>query len=228
MAVFVDQTLPFFSSSQDTRGLTLALPRRAFAGADVRALHGRVVSGGAFARLNDFLTLQRRALPGAPASALERVVTAMGAVVRGRFKASHEAALQDSGALDDTALARLRALAARPDLSWGRAPAEVARIIGVSRSTLYRAAAPFGGVMQVVWAARLEAVHVALQDASWSGNLAETAAAFGFYDAAHLHRRFRARSGFKPGDLRPVRPAFPGASREPVAFVAGAALKLER
>ena len=204
-AVFVDQTLPFFNRSSDTRGVTLALPRSAFGGADVRALHGRVVSGAAFARLDAFLNLQRGALTDAAPSALDRVLTAMGAVVRGAFDTAAEAELQDSGVLDDTVVARLRALAVDPSASAGRRSDELARAVGVSRSALYRAAAPFGGVMEVAWAARLDAAHAAILEAGRPRTLSDLAATLGFHDAAHLQRRFRARFGFKPGDLRPIR-----------------------
>ena len=202
-AVLVDQTLPFFNRSADTRGLTLALPRSAFEGGDTRSLHGRVVSGAAFTRLKDWLVLQSRTLGSAPATALPRVTFAMAAVVRGTFEAEGEPELQASGALDDLALVRLRELAVSRRTSL--TVEEVARAVGVSRSQLYRVAAPFGGVMEVIWTARVEAAHAAILKRRGTVNLAAMAAEFAFADGSHFQRRFRTRFGFNPSDLRPLR-----------------------
>ena len=79
----------------------------------------------------------------------------------------------------------------------------LARSLGVSRAVLYRAAAPHGGVMELVWATRLESAHAALTEPGREATIGETAADHGFSTVQHFSRRFRTRYDYSPSDLRP-------------------------
>ena len=80
----------------------------------------------------------------------------------------------------------------------------VARAIGVSRSTLYRAFEPLGGVRAYVQRRRLDRAHAALRRrrGRWP-SVGEIAGAHGFLSDAHFSRAFRQRFGFPPGELGP-------------------------
>ena len=61
-AVFMDTSLPSLFASPPTRARVFYLPREAFRGTDPRELHGRVASGRAFERLNQYFMWMGRAL----------------------------------------------------------------------------------------------------------------------------------------------------------------------
>lgn len=80
--------------------------------------------------------------------------------------------------------------------------ATIGRELGMSRSVIYRAFEPLGGIAHYVRARRLEAVHVQLEDPDSSGNIADIAGRFGFVSDAHFSRAFRDRFGYNPRRAR--------------------------
>lgn len=84
----------------------------------------------------------------------------------------------------------------------GLKPGTIADRLAMSRATLFRLFEPTGGVMQRVWAMRLEAVKAALAQLAERRTLARLAADHGFKSTAHLSRSFRARYGVSPTDWR--------------------------
>jgi AraC-like DNA-binding protein len=111
---------------------------------------------------------------------------------------------------------RLRAATAAQIGSALLDPGRLARQLGVSRSVLYRALQPEGGVARFVKGLRLEWVRTALADPARAGvPISTLAAEAGFFDASSFHRTFRAsfgctprawRSGALAGLLLPVAP----------------------
>lgn len=94
---------------------------------------------------------------------------------------------------------RLRAVAAAQIGSALLDPGRLARQLGVSRSVLYRALQPEGGVARFVKGLRLEWVRAALADPARAGvPIAALAAEAGFFDASSFHRTFRASFGSTP------------------------------
>ncbi len=74
--------------------------------------------------------------------------------------------------------------------------------LGCSRSALYRAAAPMGGLIELVTHQRLVAVYHALRCAADRRPIAEIARAHGFADASQFSRRFRRAFGLSAGRVR--------------------------
>ncbi len=74
--------------------------------------------------------------------------------------------------------------------------------LGCSRSALYRAAAPMGGLIELVTHQRLVAVYHALRCAADRRPIAELARAHGFADASQFSRRFRRAFGLSAGRVR--------------------------
>ncbi len=94
---------------------------------------------------------------------------------------------------------RLRAMAVAQISSALLDPARLARQLGVSRSVLYRALQPEGGVARFVKRLRLEWVRGALADPARAGvPIATLAAEAGFFDASSFHRTFRISFGSTP------------------------------
>jgi len=77
--------------------------------------------------------------------------------------------------------------------------ADLCRHFGVSRSTVYRAFQPVGGVLQFLNAARLERCRAELRHADPErDHVGEIAASWGYSDSSDFSRRFRTRFGVPP------------------------------
>lgn len=79
---------------------------------------------------------------------------------------------------------------------------QLCHALGCSRSALYRAAAPAGGLVAMTMQRRLEAVHRALARADEQRSIAELARAHGFPDPSQFSRRFRRAFGVSAGQVR--------------------------
>jgi AraC-like DNA-binding protein len=80
--------------------------------------------------------------------------------------------------------------------------ANICRALGVSRSTLHRVFEKEGGVRNYIREARLEAARQVLMDPNDAEPIYALAEKFGFSDAAHFSRLFRARYGMTPSNCR--------------------------
>lgn len=183
-------------------GRIIVLPREAFGGRLPEDAHGRTASGARRAILDDYFTWLTEA-EEPPGGADARVtMEAMAAVVLACFGAGPHPPEEAAPALRTVALRRAVAfidahLAAEVGVD------AVAQAAGVSRATLYRLAAPWGGVDALIWERRLEAVRHALSDPARPGRTGSIAETFGFKSHAHFSSRFKARFGFSPRNLRP-------------------------
>lgn len=75
-----------------------------------------------------------------------------------------------------------------------------------SRSALYRAVAPQGGLVRIVMQRRLLAVHDVLSRSDDQRSIAQIALAYGFSSASQFSRCFRRTFGLSPGGLRRASP----------------------
>ncbi|MGP1276364.1 MAG: helix-turn-helix domain-containing protein [Caulobacterales bacterium] len=86
-------------------------------------------------------------------------------------------------------------------------PDLVAQASGVSRARLYRLFEPCGGIAAYIREMRLRRAFTDLASPSnLHRQVAEIAFQYGFSDAAHFSRSFRARFGIAPSDIRADRP----------------------
>jgi AraC-like DNA-binding protein len=79
---------------------------------------------------------------------------------------------------------------------------ELARVLGLSRSALYRLFEPSGGVAAFIRDQRLRRLCAALADPADHRRIAEKADACGFADRAHFIRAFRRACGMTPVEYR--------------------------
>jgi len=86
---------------------------------------------------------------------------------------------------------------------------EIARRLRLSPSTLHRAwAGEACSLSDWIWAQRLDGARRDLCDSALAArSVSEIAYAWGFSDAAHFSRAFRARFGRAPREMRPLRGA---------------------
>jgi AraC-like DNA-binding protein len=101
-------------------------------------------------------------------------------------------------ALCQAALHYIQNRLADPNLSAD----QIARALGCSRATLYRAFAVTGaGIAETIRDLRLDGLRRALEYGETERPVAEVAVSFGLYDTANLSRQFRRRFGMAPSDV---------------------------
>ncbi|UYY77382.1 helix-turn-helix domain-containing protein [Sphingomonas sp. R1] len=101
----------------------------------------------------------------------------------------------------------IRANLAQPDLG----PDSVAKAMGMSRASLYRAFAPLGSVGDFIRRQRLERVLSDLGDPACRGrSIAEIAYGWGFADWSTFSRAFRSAFGITPSEARVGGAVLPG------------------
>lgn len=181
--------------------ISIAVPRPLAIehGLDPRALHGATVGKAAAALLRShLLQLRRAAATVRPAdgerlagTVVDLLAVALGAA--GWLAAPLPAAART---LKLRAEQLIAAGAADPALN----PAALAQALGVSRATLYRLFASEGGVQRRIRAVRLGAAAAALD--AGEDTVVRIAEQFGFGDASHFGRVFRAAYGVAPGNWR--------------------------
>jgi AraC-like DNA-binding protein len=189
------------------RSIQIALPRelaQAFLG-PLPPLHGAVVSAEASAMLVSHLLQLRQALPAmeqGQQTILMRTVLDLLAVALGRqavvelpTPADDEGSVAD---LDGLARREIELRLGLPSLT----AASLCQRLGVSRSTLFRLFQNEGGVQSYIRSRRLEAVRRALAERGSPASVGELAYRYGFSDASHLTRLFKAAYGTTPTAFR--------------------------
>ena len=90
----------------------------------------------------------------------------------------------------------------------GLTPEKVAAQIGASRTTLYRAFQPKGGISEYIRLSRLDAARAALTEPKDPRRISEIGYAHGFQSEAQFSRAMRAAFGATPSELRNERRDF--------------------
>jgi len=202
--LFADMARTSRHESTASRSMTLAVPRDIALrlGIDPARAHGQV-RGGAGAALLGAHLLQiieaAQMLPAALEEQLARTILdllVVAADVRGGADGGLMAAAPSAAALRvrDEIESRLES----PSLKVG----DLARRLGMSRSSLHRWFAEEGGVQPYIRERRLQAALRALKDHSAQEQIGAIAERLGFSDGAHLSRLFRARFGMTPREFR--------------------------
>ncbi len=178
--------------------LGVRLDRSLFTPGQIENLCGRVIDGAKARLVGDFLGALANAdtlTPGTEAS--------IAAVVAATVANSADRAQEVAAALGPVALDRARRYIDAHLGREGLTMDEVVAVTGVSRATLYRLFAPYGGLARFMWSRRLDAVRRSICNPAERRSLNALAQVHGFTDAAHFTRAFKAEFGVRPSDLRP-------------------------
>jgi AraC-like DNA-binding protein len=200
--VIFDLTRPTDIHLREHDNITLRIARAPIVAAvpDVD-LHGFMFQGPIGRVLADHMMLLVRRLPELPQSEAPATINATVSLIASCIASSeapeHEVPLHDLE-IRQRVFRFVDANIGRPDLT----AANIGRQVGISRSVLYRAFEPLGGIAQYVRARRLEATHVLLESPDVGSRIAEIAARFGFVSDAHFSRAFRQRYGYNPRRAR--------------------------
>jgi AraC-like DNA-binding protein len=102
-------------------------------------------------------------------------------------------------------------------------PRRLCRMVGMSRSQLYRLFEPLGGVARYIQTERLREAHSALSNPDDLRDIYEVAEDLGFFDASAFSRTFRRAYGCTPSEVRAAAlPGFGGAGLQRPAVAAAA------
>jgi AraC-like DNA-binding protein len=190
----------FECQGRDGDVVTLFLPRDQFPDQAPRfdRTPDRVPFSGMAALLADYLLslegrapLLREVELGSVAEVTRAMVAACLAPIAPNLERARDAIAQ-------TMVARGRKLILqnlnRPDLG----PDMLARSLGMSRSALYRAFKPHGGVARVILQARLDEAHRRIATATRMPTVGDMALDLGFTDHSTFSRAFKQRFGYAP------------------------------
>lgn len=201
----IDMSRPMETRAGEARVMTLSAPRDVIeaAVAEPGRLHGAVLPQDRTALLSGFL---RTALDEMPRygtgdrQRLERVTAELLALALAGHAPLSAETVRTAGA------AACRRRARRYiDAHLGTTPDDLARAIGVSRSALYRAFEPSGGVARVIRSRRLAHLRARLARPDEAGRIADLARACGFSSESDCSRAFKAAYGLTPSDYRRLR-----------------------
>ncbi|MFG1427642.1 helix-turn-helix domain-containing protein [Roseixanthobacter glucoisosaccharinicivorans] len=226
---------PFVGAGSDRRVLTLFIPRDLFAGtaAAFDAAPTDIPDTGLGGLLADYLLSLERQMPRLTAADLPAVAEATRTLLAACIAPSADALAQAQAPLLRTTLERARRVIQANLNSPTLTPAGLCRVLGISRSRLYRLFEDLGGVTRYIQRQRLLAALAALGDPAEGRAIGQIAEFFGFSDASGFSRAFRGEFGFSPSDARsaalaglprapaPARRAPPGETRDLATILRG-------
>ena len=151
--------------------------------------------------LGDYMCALERRLPSLTADDMPALGRVVGAMVAAAIGPSASRIAAAGNQIDLGVMERVRCCVREhlhsPDLE----PAMLSRLVGVSRSKLYRLFQHKGGVAHYIQEQRLLAAHVALS-AALPQTIAAIAQMLCFADASSFSRAFRRAFGYSPSDVR--------------------------
>lgn len=152
--------------------------------------------------LGDFiLTLERHA-PRLTAADLPRLTRAVGSLVAACIAPSPERLAESRGPIDVGRMERLRQTVRKHLRSPRLGPNTLGRLVGVSRSQLYRLLAETGGVARYIQRQRLVEAYRILSDPESTTPIFAIAEELCFEDASSFSRAFRREFEMSPSDVR--------------------------
>ena len=203
---FIDMARPFdMTVASDYRTLHMILPRAALGEASTLDFHGLVVSGAddGCRMLVAYLRALEASLDQLTTADAATAAKAIAVLAAGALEARAARTPGDPRPIEKMLLSEGRRFIEERLDDVALSPELVRQRLGVSRSLLYRAFEPVGGVSAFIQARRLDqAFDAILRDRAEQHTLGEIGYRHGFRSDAHFSRAFRARFGVAPGRLR--------------------------
>lgn len=188
----------------DVDRVQVLIPRDAFQ--DLTALldaaTGTVLDTPLGRLLGDYMLLVERAIPTLSEDDLPRLATAVHSMIAACVSPSRERiALAENEMMRGT-LERVRQAVLQHLKSPRLDPSTLSRIVGISRSQLYRVLEHSGGVAHYIKRQRLIQAHAALSDPENRRSIQTIAEDFCFAEASSFSRAFKGEFGLSPRDIR--------------------------
>ena len=162
---------------------------------------GAVVTGPYGTMLGEFLELLDRNLPQIDAADAAPLKHAVGAMIAACLSPSSER-IAASSQLELGRLEKVRRIVREQLRSPKIGPAALCRLVGMSRSALYRLMESQGGVTGYIRRRRLLESRAVLSNPGCGESIAAIAEEFCFSDAADFSRAFRREFGLAPSEVR--------------------------
>lgn len=208
--------------------ISLYVPRDLFrsGAAALDRLGNRVPPGPLAALLADYMHSLSRRLPDLPQAAFPAVIEATREMIGACLLPGADRLEAASDVLAASMVDRARRIVNQHLGAVGFGPAQLGRMLGVSRSRLYRLFEPLGGVTAYIRRQRLLAAHRALLDPLETSAVVAISERVGFPDASAFSRAFRAEFGYSPSHARAAlsRPTAAPSVRRPGNGVGGLSL----
>jgi AraC-like DNA-binding protein len=199
-----DLSRPFEIAGAGSHTATLTLTRAAMQSSGMcdRDLNGLLIHGLAGRVLADHMMLLTRHLPSMDAGEAPAAVRGTLGLIGACIGANAETRSAVPPERDDKARHRASCYIDQNLGQQDLTSDKICKEIGLSRSSLYRAFAPLGGVADYVRARRLEAAHAMLENPVHDRHIADIAATLGFVSDAHFSRVFKERYRYSPRQVR--------------------------
>ncbi len=166
------------------------------------AARGTVVSGPLATLLAEFLELLERNLQQTDVANHGPLKDAVGSMIAACIAPSPNRIAAARSELDAGRLEKVRRVVRRELRSPSLGPALLCRLVGASRSSLYRLMESQGGVTRYIRRRRLLESHAALCDLVGDKSIAAVAEELCFADASEFSRAFKREFGASPSDVR--------------------------
>ena len=184
--------------------ISLYVPRDLFrsGAATLDRLDNRIPPGPLAALLADYMLSLSRRLPELPSEAFPAVIEATREMIGACLLPGADRLEAASDILAASTVDRARRIVNQHLGASGFGPVQLGRMLGVSRSRLYRLFEPLGGVTAYIRRQRLLAAHRALLDPLETSAIVAISERVGFPDASAFSRAFRAEFGYSPSHAR--------------------------
>ncbi len=165
-------------------------------------MHGMPLHGAMAVLLRNHLVALVETLPHIPRDHAAEVAQATCRLVAACLAPSRELAARAEAPLSLARLTEVRRYIDRHLTAPALTPDAICKALGMSRSTLYAACEPRGGVAAFIQRRRLERVHALLSEPRERRRISDIAYQHGFVSKAHFSRAFRNAFGVTPREAR--------------------------
>ena len=199
---------PFETELRDAEWLCLVMLRDSYPELDpaIDRCRAAPLASASGRLLGGFLQRIAAELPRMREAEIPRAVEATRALVTAAVSVGATPGLVDDAVVRAARLARVRAIIRQHLRSPDLTPDLLCRLVGISRSRLYRLFEPVGGVVRDIQRERLRQAHRAVADPSDGRTIQEISEELGFLEPATFSRAFRREFGYAPGTLRRMAP----------------------
>jgi len=152
--------------------------------------------------LGDYMIALERRLPAVTEADFPRITNAVGAMVAAAVAPSAERVAVAKQQIDLGRKERVRQAVRRHLRTPTLRPKTLSRLVGMSRSNLYRLFEDTGGVARYIQRERLLDAQAVLSNPATTQSISAIAEDLCFADASSFSRVFKREFGYSPGDVR--------------------------
>jgi AraC-like DNA-binding protein len=185
-------------------GIQILMPRDMFPGIRMQldALTGSVIETPLGAVLSEYMTALDRWLPSIAPDALPQITLSVHSMISACLSPNADHMEYADAEMSSLHLNRVKRAVRVHLRSPSLRPEELSKMVGISRSSLYRLFEYSGGIVRYIQRQRLLAAHAVLSDPSGRQTILAVSEEFCFADASSFSRAFRREFGHSPSEAR--------------------------